>query len=121
MADDLALTADELAVVGDFAECNHTELVALAQELDPRACRSTSREDLLRIIAGQEIDLPERSVDAVRLYIMRFVNRNYDQLRPLLDCPAKTRDPRACFNCLDYQVVECATSSATTLFDKEEK
>lgn len=106
----------------DFEELNTTELVALAQELDPNVGLNTPRPHLIALLCGEGPDeLPGRAVDGVRLHIMRFVIQNYDQLRPLLDCPAKTKDPRACFRCLDYQVAECATSSAQSLFKEEEK
>lgn len=38
---------------------------------------------------------------------MQFVNEYYPKLRSQLTCPAKTRDPKACYGCVDAQVYTC--------------
>lgn len=90
-------------------DLNTSELLLLAQEHEPNSHRGLSREVLLRIALGEETALPPRHVDKVRLQIMRFVDTNFKRVEPLVQaCPAKTRDLRACFQCTDVQVVECA-------------
>lgn len=91
---------------------NTSELLLLAQEMNPNAHRGLPRETLYGLILGEEINLPYRHVDKVRLQIMSFVDANFKQVEPLVQaCPAKTRDLRACFQCTDTQVVECALSN----------
>jgi hypothetical protein len=99
-----------------FDKLNQSELVELALEVFSGAHRGLLRTELVRIITNGESDLPEtRGVDRVRLEIMRYVDANYEQVKPLLSCPARSRDIRACFQCLDYQVLECALKSEATL------
>ncbi len=43
--------------------------------------------------------------------IMEFVNEYYAKLRSQLTCPAKTRDPKACYGCVDTQVYTCLTEN----------
>jgi hypothetical protein len=103
----------------DWDDINETELTWLAQENNPNAHRSLGRERLLAIVMGEDVDLPDRAVDKVRLRIMEFVDQHWTQVEPLLACPARTRDPRACFNCTDVQVVECALSNNKKIFGKD--
>ena len=99
-----------------FDALNQTELVELALEVFPGAHRGLTRSQLVQIICDGGSDLPEtRGVDRVRLEIMRYVDANYEQVKPLLSCPARSREIRACHQCLDYQVLECALKSEATL------
>ena len=96
----------------DLDELNITELLQLAQEENPNAHRGVSRDILVRIINGEEISLPPRKVDKTRLQIMEYINTYWAQVKPLVQgCPARTQDPRACFQCSDVQVVECALTN----------
>jgi hypothetical protein len=45
--------------------------------------------------------------DRWRVAMARFIDDHWRMLEPQLTCPAHTRDPRACFGCLDTQVVAC--------------
>ncbi len=93
----------------DLDELNMSELLLLAQETNPNVHRGLPREILSQIALGEEMELPERHVDKVRLKIMSFIDENFKQVEPLVQsCPAKTRSLRACFQCTDIQVVECA-------------
>lgn len=87
---------------------NVSELVQVAQGIDGRVHRGLGREVLVEVIlAGQAPVLPDRSVDKVRLRIMGFILDNWDQVKPLVQCPARTGDPRACFQCTDVQAILC--------------
>lgn len=87
---------------------NLSELVQVAQGIDERVHRGLGREVLVEVIlAGQAPELPERAVDKVRLRIMGFILDNWDQVKPLVQCPARTGNPRACFQCTDVQAILC--------------
>jgi len=95
-----------------LAKMNLSELALLAQEHNVNAHRGLDRDILVRIILGEDIHLPDRHVDKIRLKIMSFIDKNFRQVEPLVQsCPAKTRDLRACFQCTDVQVTECALSN----------
>lgn len=38
---------------------------------------------------------------------MVFVNDFWPKLQSQIECPAKSRDPRACYECPDQQVIAC--------------
>jgi len=103
----------------ELDEMNLSELVLLAQDEEPSAHRGLGREALISIAEGEEVTLPVREVDRVRLYIMEFILDHWTQVKPLLDCPAQTKAPRACFSCTDIQVAECALENKKLFFGKE--
>lgn len=104
-----------------------SELVLLAQDHDTEAHRGMSREDLIEIIRlplesldeASQFPLPVRPVNKIRLNIMRYLINHWIQVEPLLSCPARTKDPRACFNCTDMQVVECAAINRNVFKETE--
>lgn len=101
---------------------NQSELVLLAQENDENAHRWLTREELYsRILEPNLPPLPERRVNKYRLMIMDTVLEHWVQVRPLLVCPAATGNRRACFQCVDLQVIECAHTNNKLLFKKEEE
>jgi hypothetical protein len=93
----------------DLAAMNLSELVVIAQNFAPEAHRGLSRELLISIIENHdnEVELPQRTINKKRLRIMRYVNDNWGQVEYQVSCPAKTRDPHACFVCTDVQTAEC--------------
>lgn len=97
---------------------NITELTLKAQEMNPNAHRGLGAEVLLAIASGEEYDLPDRAVDNMRLTIMAFLLDHWEQVKPLVACPAASMSPRACFQCTDIQVIECAVKNKETLFRK---
>lgn len=104
----------------DLDELNNSELAQLAQSMNPLAHRDLPREVLVALIQGEDYDLPDREVDAYRNRIFLFVDRNWEQVAPLVSCPLKDRDPRSCFTCTDIQVAECVTQNRSTFrFDEE--
>jgi hypothetical protein len=96
-------------------ELNTTELAQLASNLNENAHRGLPREVLAQIVMGEELDLPSRQVDAYRDAIFQFCDSNWKQLEPLLSCPMKTREPRACYTCTDIQVAECTLQNRRTI------
>ena len=100
-------------------ELNDSELVLLAQDHDPGAHRGLGRDVLLAIITGDvESALPERTIDTSRRRIMLYVLDHWNQVKPLLSCPARTASPSACFNCTDIQVVECVVTNPQIFKDQ---
>lgn len=102
---------------------NMTELVELAKETNPEAHRGLPPEVLKQIIMNAPEDgpeLPEKPVTKYRLRIMAYVIDHWTQVEPTLTCPAKSGDPRACFNCTDLQVVECVTINKDSIFPRRE-
>jgi hypothetical protein len=54
---------------------------------------------------------PKNPIDLWRIAIMEFVEEHWSVLEPQITCPAKSRDPRACFGCIDAQVITCVVSN----------
>jgi hypothetical protein len=106
----------------DLDEMNDTELVTLAQEVDEHAHKGLGRPALMQIIeAGEtEEELRPRKVNKFRLKIMGFILDNWDQVEPLLSCPARTKSPRACYQCTDVQVVECTVLNQKTILKNKD-
>jgi hypothetical protein len=103
-------------------QMNMSELVELAQETNPEAHRGLSREVLKDIITKAPEEgpaLPEKKINKHRLRIMNFVLEHWEQVKPMLKCPAGTGDPRACFNCTDIQVMECVATNHHNIYPKK--
>lgn len=106
----------------ELDDLNDTELVLVAQDVDEQAHRGLGRDALMEIIeAGEAPGLKTRRVNKTRLRIMQYINDHWKQVEPLLSCPASTKDPRACFQCTDVQVVECAVTNQKQFFPKDDK
>ncbi len=86
---------------------NLTELVQLAQAFEPEAHRGLGRELLEAIIRGEQITLPQRSINKKRLKITSYLDENWEQVGSLVSCPARSREPWACFGCSDVQTASC--------------
>lgn len=67
------------------------------------------------------VSLPQRKINKVRLQIMDYVLDNWPRVSPLLSCPAKSKSPRACFECVDVQVAECALTNPQVLEPASQK
>jgi len=90
-------------------ELNDSELVLLATMVNPRVHRGIPRKVLIALLDDEEVyDLPPREVDDARDDIFQMVDRYWSQVESLISCPMKTRQPRACYGCLDIQVAECS-------------
>jgi hypothetical protein len=55
----------------------------------------------------EPIEEPDHPVHALRHGIMSFLLEHWRQLETQITCPAKSKDPRSCFGCIDTQVVTC--------------
>ncbi len=91
-----------------FARFNHTELYQTARAAGHNVSPAFSRESLIRILSGEEEATPvAHGVDQWRHGIMGFLLEYWRAVETQLTCPAKTKNPRACFTCLDQQVITC--------------
>lgn len=103
-----------------WAKLNTSELALMAQDFDANAHRGLERPTLIRILSGETTEsLPTYRPDKYRLRIMRYMNENWERVEPLLRCPARSRDPHACFSCPDIQVAECSINNPT-IFSKKD-
>lgn len=94
---------------------SRSELVAMAHDLGQfDAHRGMPASTLIAKILSPKRSGELRSVDHRRLGIMEYVGQNYEQLRPLLACPAISRSPTACFSCSDIQVTHCWETNPST-------
>jgi hypothetical protein len=77
---------------------------------------SYSKEQMVALLEG-EVEGPEveHPVDIGRDAIMEFVNDYWVKLRSQLTCPAKSRDPKACYGCVDTQVFSCLVENEQML------
>lgn len=91
---------------------NTTELVTAAVQVNPEAHRGLPDEVLIAIIQGEDVELPQRTLNKKRLKIMSYINANWSQVSYQVSCPAKTRDDHACFGCTDTQVTSCTLENS---------
>jgi hypothetical protein len=95
-----------------FAGFNHSELYQMARKAGLSVTPACFKEDLIRYLNG-EVEPPPvvHEIDQWRHGIMGFLLEHWRAMETQLTCPARTKDPRACFNCLDTQVVACLTQN----------
>lgn len=95
-------------VLASLEACNRTELYQLCIRSGLNVQPNSSRQYLIGVLMGEEAEsnLPN-AIDTYRVAIMQFVEDHWAVLEPQLTCPAKTRDPKACFGCVDAQVMTC--------------
>lgn len=100
-----------------FAACNHTELLQICARLGLKVSPATPSSRLINYLLGNE-EVPEGStnnIDAWRQALMDFLADHWQVLRAQISCPAKNLkneelqpgEKRACFNCVDVQVISC--------------
>jgi len=94
---------------------NLTELCMICQATNLEVHRALPRKLLEQIALGKEVTLPERFTTKVRLKIMKYIDEHWDYVEYQLSCPAKSRDPYACFHCSDLQVASCTLENPTQL------
>ena len=94
-----------------FSRCNHTELYQACVRAELLVRPDESREAMISYLEGldEPPPLPEadHSLHAWRHGIMGFLLDYWKQVETQITCPAKSKDPRSCFGCLDTQVITC--------------
>jgi len=98
----------------EFLErCNRTELyqVGLRAGLDMHPAEPKELM-IARILGADAPPNTDHPVDAWRGGLMKFIISHWSRLQAQLTCPARSGDPRACYGCLDSQVMTCIAGSA---------
>jgi hypothetical protein len=75
---------------------------------------STTKEKMIAYLTVEED--PEDLVNPIddwRLGIMQFVSDYWKKLETQITCPAKSKDPRACFQCPDSRVIACVVTNGS--------
>lgn len=100
-----------------FQSCNETELFQIARRAGLRVLPSLPKERLIRCLLDEEEPPPigDHSIDEWRITIMQFVLEHRRKIESQLTCPAKTMDPRACFGCVDAQVLSCLVNNEANM------
>lgn len=91
----------------------------MASDMDPNCHRDLPESKLMAVIEGRDPGCPDRKINRVRLQIMDYILRNWEGVSPLLSCPARSKDPRSCFQCTDVQVAECALTNPQAVENEE--
>lgn len=79
--------------------------------------KEESVEEMQRVLDGEKAPV-ERPVDRIRVSLMQFILDHWRTVRAQLTCPAKSGDPRSCFQCHDMQVVACVSDQPKDAKDK---
>lgn len=91
-----------------FEACNDTELYQICRRAGIPVVPSTPREKMVAYLLGLEEPEPiQNPFDQWRLGIMQFLIDHWRVVEAQLACPAKSKDPRSCFQCVDTQVMTC--------------
>lgn len=91
-----------------FVRCNATELYQLCVGAGIPVHPNYSKEKMIALLEGTEEPVDVNHPTYIwRDAIMEFVEEYWAKLRSQLTCPAKTRDPKACYGCVDTQVYAC--------------
>lgn len=90
-----------------FAQLNKTELYQLCLKAEIQASASMSREELIARLLGALDSDAQNVMDSWRHGLAGFVLEHWTVLQNQIRCPLRSKDPRACFGCLDSQVIAC--------------
>ena len=100
---------------------NHTELYQMCVRIGEPASPSATREHMIAIINGEAHTEESLPMNSWRDAIMAFVLDHWTILQSQLQCPAKSGDPQACYECVDAQVLHCITTNPEARDQIEEK
>jgi hypothetical protein len=95
-----------------FDALNHTELYQLCRGAEIYVSPDATREKMVAYLSGEEEpELVQHPIDDWRHGLMRFVIDYWKKLETQITCPAKSRDPKACFQCIDTRVIACVVTN----------
>lgn len=97
----------------DWAACNRTELYQWARRAGFPVLPSMSKKELIALLEDR-VDWPStpHSFDGLRIGLMSYILSYWSVLKGSIQCPAKSGDPKACFGCLDQQIISCVNTNA---------
>ncbi len=88
---------------------NETELRQICRGIGLDVPSTTEKKTLIHLLE-KEVKVPPRNpINDLRDDLMRLILEHWEVLNGQLNCPAKSRDPRACYQCLDARVLHCLT------------
>jgi len=94
--------------MSEFAQCNETELYQICRRAGIPVAPGTSKEKMIALLLGEEEPEEVTNVfDGWRDGIMRFLLDYWSKVESQLTCPAKSGDPKSCYQCVDAQVISC--------------
>lgn len=96
-----------------WKRANRTELYQACVRSGIRAPPGATKQELYDYLIGKVGCEEGNPVDSWRDTIMAFMIAYWKKVRLQVTCPAKTKDPKACYGCLDIQVIDCIVESPT--------
>ncbi len=94
--------------------CNESELYQNCRRLGLTIPPHTPKDKLIDYLLGEDTPPAElHPIDEWRHAIMGFLIDHWPVVFSQLQCPAKSKDPRACFTCVDPQVINCVVQNKT--------
>lgn len=104
----MMITPSTSSKLYDWTQLNYSELYQAAQAAGHQPLPQATPEQLVALLEGlQEPSDEYNPINDLRDAIMAFVLEYWVKLQSQLTCPAKSGDPKACYGCLDTQVVSC--------------
>ena len=97
-----------------LSACNYTELFQVCQRLGLPVSPDLPKDTIIKIILGEEPPPESWSsvMDSWRDAIMAFLLDHWDVVRSQLECPAKSGNPKSCYECIDTRVISCLVDNA---------
>lgn len=96
----------------DLRSCNYTELYQSCRDIGVNPHPTMSKNELVGLIEGTLTPgTYTNPVDEWRDGIMAFLLNYWRKVSGQLMCPAKSGDPKACYQCLDAQVFHCMSAN----------
>lgn len=100
-----------------LSQANATELYQICRaqgiSVKPQQPRAVYMEALLQAPATAQ-DLNQNPVDEWRQLQSAFVEKHWQTLRAQITCPISSGDFKACWGCLDMQVMSCVEGPGAT-------
>lgn len=97
-----------------FDGCNRTEAYQLCRKAALPVSPGETKESYIAYLDGEDPS-GENNIDKWRDAIMAFIVE-HPNIHSQLTCPAKSLDPKACYGCIDTQVVSCIVKNQEAEF-----
>lgn len=99
-----------------FAAFNSSELYQAARKAGIPVLPDMTNQQMILLLLGEvEAEGVTHELDRWRHGIMGFLIEHWRMVSTQLVCPAKSKDPRSCFQCVDAQVVACLVQNETDI------
>ena len=91
----------------DLSSYNHSELYQLCRQAGVPCSPDMPRGTLMALLDGEITIDVENTMDELRDALMQFLLQHWRRVQAQLTCPAKSGDPKSCYQCVDAQVTHC--------------